>query len=79
MIGGILLTAGFAAKIKGILFNFSLIALLFFMGVNLGKDKDILSKITDFGIISGIMSVSVVIFSIIGVLIITKLFKKAEK
>jgi hypothetical protein len=49
------------------------------MGVSLGKDKEILSKIADFGIISGIMSVSVVIFSIIGVLIITKVFKKAER
>jgi len=76
---GMLLAAGFAAKIKNTLFNFSLLALLFFMGVSLGKDRDILSKIADFGIISGIMSISVVIFSIIGVLIITKLFKKAER
>lgn len=79
LIMGMFLTAGFAAKIKNILFNFSLLALLFFMGVSLGKDKEILSKIADFGIISGIMSVSVVIFSIIGVLIITKVFKKAER
>lgn len=76
---GMLMPSGFMSKIKNILFNIALITLLFFMGVSLGRDKDILSKIADFGIISAIMSVSVVVFSIISVLIITKIFKKAQK
>lgn len=76
---GVLLPSGFMSKIKNVLFNIALIVLLFFMGVSLGKDKDILSKIADFGIISAVMSVSVVIFSIISVLIITKIFRRQAK
>lgn len=76
---GIMMPAGFMSKIKNILFNIALITLLFFMGVSLGRDKDILSKIGDFGLTSAVMSISVVIFSIISVLIVTKVFKRVRK
>ena len=76
---GILLPAGFMSKSKNVFFNIALIALLFFMGVNLGKDPEILSKLADFGYVSLVMSVSVVVFSVISVLIITKLFKGIRK
>lgn len=75
---GIFLPNGFMSKTKNIFFNISLIALLFFMGVSLGKDSGILGKLANFGYVSGIMSVSVVIFSIVSVLIITKLIRKKQ-
>lgn len=79
LVAGFFLPSGFFSKGKTILFNLALVALLFFMGVSLGKDSEILSKIADFGYISGVMSLSVVIFSVIFAVIITKLFRSRVK
>ncbi len=58
VLAGFFLPSGFMSKPKSLLFNVSLIGLLFFMGgVNLGgRDQDLLSKISRFGIVSGVMS-----------------------
>jgi len=75
---GFFLPGGFMGRSKNIVFNISLLGLLFFMGVNLGRDPELLSKISDFGIISALMAVSVVIFSIISVIILIKIFGEKE-
>lgn len=75
---GFLLPSGFMGKIKSIVFNISLLGLLFFMGVNLGRDPELLTKLSDFGITSIIMSVTVIVFSIIAVIILMKLFGEKE-
>ena len=79
LLAGIILPSGFMLKTKNILFNAALIALLFFMGVSLGRDPELPHKLANFGYVSLVMSVSVVVFSIISVLIITKLFKGMKK
>jgi uncharacterized membrane protein YbjE (DUF340 family) len=71
---GIFLPGGFMHRPKSMIFNTALLGLLFFMGVNLGRDPELLSKLSDFGIISGLMSVSVVFFSLVSVFILIKLF-----
>lgn len=76
---GFFMPSGFFSRGKNILFNIALITLLFFMGISLGKDPEILGKIADFGYISGVMSLSVVIFSIVFVLLITKIFRRRVK
>ncbi len=77
LIAGVLLPSGFLSKIKNIFFNIALIALLFFMGVSLGRDSEILGKLANFGYVSLVMSVCVVVFSVISVLIITRLFRRS--
>lgn len=76
---GFFLPAGFMPRTKTFLFNISLVGLLFFMGVNLGKDPNITSKLFEFGKISFIISILVIIFSVIGVLILVKLTGGDEK
>lgn len=71
---GFFLPGGFLGRPKALIFNIALLGLLFFMGVNLGRDPELLSKLSKFGIISGLMSVSVVIFSTIAVVILIKIF-----
>ncbi|PLX71148.1 MAG: hypothetical protein C0602_02590 [Denitrovibrio sp.] len=71
---GFFLPSGFMTKPKSLIFNISLLGLLFFMGVNLGRDPELLSKLSNFGIISGIMSVTVVVFSVIAVMILMRIF-----
>jgi uncharacterized membrane protein YbjE (DUF340 family) len=73
-VAGFFLPAGFMQRSKNILFNASLLALLFFMGVNLGKDPELLNKLSNFGLISAIMGVFVVFFSILTVFILIRLF-----
>jgi len=75
---GFFLPSGFMSKPKSLIFNVSLLGLLFFMGVNLGRDADLLSKISSFGVISILMSISVIIFSIIAVLILIKIFGEKQ-
>jgi len=76
---GFFLPSGFMSKPKSLIFNVALLGLLFFMGVNLGRDTDLLSKLSKFGIISALMSFSVVIFSTIAVVILIKIFGEKKK
>jgi len=76
---GFFLPSGFMNKPKSLIFNISLLGLLFFMGVNLGRDADLLSKISKFGLISGLMSLSVIVFSLVAVIILIKIFGEKQK
>lgn len=78
VIAGFFLPGGFLGRPKSIIFNLSLLGLLFFMGVNLGRDPMLLSKLSKFGLISCIMSIFVVVFSIIAVMGLIKLFGGKE-
>ncbi|MGC8768935.1 LysO family transporter [Calditerrivibrio sp.] len=75
---------GFATKqidIKGAnkwILNFSVIILLFFMGIGIGKDPDLKIKILNFGFIAFIISSLAVFFSITFVYAIVKLFGKQK-
>lgn len=75
---------GFATKqidIKGAnkwILSFSVIILLFFMGVGIGKDPDLKIKILNFGLIAFIISSSAVLFSIAFVYAIVNLFGKKK-
>lgn len=80
VLAGFFLPSGFMSKPKSLLFNVSLIGLLFFMGVNLGRDQDLLSKkISRFGIVSGVMSLSVIFFSLVAVVILIKIFGEKNR
>ncbi|MGC8925208.1 MAG: LysO family transporter [Calditerrivibrio sp.] len=75
---------GFVTKqidIKGAnkwILNFSVIILLFFMGIGIGKDPDLKIKILNFGFIAFIISSLAVLFSITFVYAIVKLFGKQK-
>jgi len=79
VLAGFFLPSGFMSKPKSLIFNIALLGLLFFMGVNLGRDPELLSKLSKFGIISGIMSISVIIFSLLAVIILIKIFGEKKK
>jgi len=74
IVAGFFMPSGFMSKPKSIIFNIALLGLLFFMGVNLGRDPELLSKLSSFGVISIFMSISVVVFSVVSVIILLKLF-----
>lgn len=76
---GFFLPGGFMAKPKSAVFNIALLGLLFFMGVNLGRDPELLSKLSKFGIISALMSFSVVIFSLLAVMLLMRLTGSGRK
>lgn len=65
-------------KVRKHLFTISLLGLLFFMGVSLGKDPMILKKVIDYGLTAFVISVSTIIFSIFFVLVFVRLFGKKE-
>jgi len=81
IVGSIL---GFATKkidTKGTnkwILSFSVIILLFFMGVGIGKDPDLKVKILNFGFIAFIISTLAVLFSIAFVYVIVKIFGKQK-
>lgn len=56
--------------------NSSIIILLFFMGIGIGKDKDLHNKIVNFGVASFTIAIMSVLMSIFMVYIIIKLFGK---
>lgn len=56
--------------------NASIIILLFFMGIGIGKDKDLYGKIVNFGVTSFTITIMSVLMSIVMVYIIIKLFGK---
>lgn len=76
---GFFMPSGFMSKPKSVLFTVALLGLLFFMGVNLGRDPQLLSKLSSFGAISALMSITVIVFSIGAVMILMKLFTGDEK
>ncbi|MCX8083772.1 MAG: lysine exporter LysO family protein [Calditerrivibrio sp.] len=58
------------------LMNGSIIILLFFMGVGIGKDPDLKSKIADFGITAGVISLLTVVGSTVSVYVILRVFRR---
>ena len=78
LIPSLFLPEGYLGQLRRHLFTFSLVGLLFFMGVNLGKDPHILEKLADFGLTSFLISVFVIVFSVVFVLIFVRLFGKKK-
>lgn len=76
LLGGII---GYKDKISknieanlNIIQNISLLFLLFIMGVTIGINEEIISNLFSIGIRAGIISLSSILFSIIGVKIVSK-------
>lgn len=63
-------------KIKKGLLPFSILFLLFFMGVGIGKDPDLSSKIADFGINAVVISFFSILFSVIFVFLFVRVLKR---
>ncbi|KAA0259330.1 DUF340 domain-containing protein [Deferribacter autotrophicus] len=63
-------------KFQKYLLSFSVLVLLFFMGVGIGKDPGLKQKIVMFGYSSLIISLLTVFFSILVVGIMMKVFRK---
>jgi uncharacterized transporter YbjL len=78
LVPSLFLPQGWQLKTRKHLFTFSLVALLFFMGVNLGKDPELPSKLAAYGLTSFLISVFVIVFSVVFVLIFVRLFGKKE-
>jgi len=62
-------------KLRAVLFPISILSLLFFMGVEIGKDPHLRLKILNYGYFAAIISVSSIFFSVLAVFIIIKLYK----
>ncbi|MEF3254784.1 MAG: lysine exporter LysO family protein [Deferribacterales bacterium] len=65
-------------KISKILLNISVLILLFFMGVGIGKDPDLNNKIINFGIKSITITFFTVSMSILSVFFIVKIFGRKD-
>jgi uncharacterized membrane protein YbjE (DUF340 family) len=76
---GFFLPGGFMSKPKSYIFTTALLGLLFFMGVNLGRDSELLSKLSSFGFISIFMSIAVIVFSLLAVMLLMKIFGGKEQ
>jgi len=63
-------------KIKNVLMPVSVIVLLFFMGVSIGKDSNLSVKIVNFGINAFIIALFSIVFSVFFVFIFVKILKK---
>lgn len=67
--------------IKGInryLMSTSILLLLFFMGVGIGKDPDLKTKIVNFGVVAFTISILAILGSIATVYLIVRFFGKKE-
>jgi len=62
-------------KLRVVLFPFSILSLLFFMGVEIGKDPHLRLKILNYGYFAAIISVSSIFFSVLAVFIVIKVYK----
>ena len=63
-------------KFKNILMPVSILVLLFFMGVGIGKDPNLSQKIVSFGINAVIIAICSILFSMFFVFIFMRIFKK---
>ncbi len=79
LLGGIIGNKGkVSEKIEknlGRIQTFFLLALLFFMGVTIGINDEIISNLLSIGFKAGIIAVFTVVFSIIAVYVVNKIFK----
>jgi len=66
-------------KVKNALMSISVLCLLFFMGVGIGKDPNLKSKIANFGFNAFIISSFSILFSIIVVFIMVRAFRSHLK
>lgn len=73
---GIFFDNNYLVKVKKYLLPTSILFLLFFMGVGIGKDPMLSSKITTFGINAVIISVSSIFFSCVFVFLFVRVLKK---
>lgn len=65
--------------IKGALMSMSVLCLLFFMGVGIGKDPELNLKIANFGLNALVISLFSILFSIIVVYVILRVFRRQLK
>ncbi|UOD33729.1 LysO family transporter [Deferribacteraceae bacterium V6Fe1] len=66
-------------KVKSILMSVSVLCLLFFMGVGIGKDPELKLKIANFGLNALVISSFSILFSIIVVFIMVRAFRRHQK
>lgn len=66
-------------KINGKLQHIGVIILLFAMGASLGLNKELLSKISDIGLIALVFAVLTTLFSILLTFYVTKLYMKGKE
>ena len=78
LIPSLYMPEGFLGRTRKHLFTFSLVGLLFFMGVNLGKDPEILSKLGSYGLTAFIIATFTITFSVASVLLFVRIFGKKE-
>ncbi|WP_022851278.1 LysO family transporter [Limisalsivibrio acetivorans] len=79
LVPALLLPQGWFLNVRKHLFTASLVALLFLMGVGLGSDPQIIGKLGKFGIVSFVIALSSIVFSVIAVLIMVRLFGGKQK
>lgn len=65
-------------KLKSVGMSATVLVLLFFMGVGIGKDPELKNKILTFGAYGFTISFMTVIFSVLAVFIIIRLMRKKE-
>lgn len=63
-------------KTRLALLPFSILCLLFFMGIEIGKDPHLKYKILNFGFFASVIAISSIIFSVLAVFIIIKIYKR---
>lgn len=73
---GLLLANRYFDKTKKYLLPSSILFLLFFMGVGIGKDPHLSSKIADFGINAVVISISSIFFSIVFVYLFVRVLRR---
>jgi uncharacterized membrane protein YbjE (DUF340 family) len=76
LISGYYIKNDFIFKLKKIMMPTSVLILLFFMGVGIGKDDHLSEKILSFGINAFVISVFSIIFSILFVYLFVRVLKK---
>ncbi len=73
---GYFINKKFLGEIKKAIMPLSILVLLFFMGVGIGKDPDLSHKIANFGINAFIIALSSIVFSIVFVFLFVRVLRK---
>lgn len=66
-------------KVKNIFMFLSVLCLLFFMGVGIGKDPNLKLKIANFGLSAFVIASFSILFSVIVVFIMVRIFRRFSK
>ncbi|TYB33816.1 MAG: lysine exporter LysO family protein [Flexistipes sinusarabici] len=75
---GYFLSGKYINKTQKFFLNISILLLLFFMGVSIGKDPELFDKIAGFGFQAFVIASSTIFFSIIGVLIVINFMENKQ-